>query len=75
MQVSKSQFKARALEFFREVESSGEPLIITDNGRPALEIRPYTPTGEDPRKRLKGSVLGYEQPTEPIEPDAWESGT
>jgi antitoxin (DNA-binding transcriptional repressor) of toxin-antitoxin stability system len=32
--VSKSQFKARALEFFRQVETTGEPLIVTDHGEP-----------------------------------------
>ena len=39
--ISKSQFKAKALEFFRQVEASGEPIVITDNGRPTLEIRRY----------------------------------
>lgn len=41
--ISKSQFKPRALEFFREIEATGRPLIITDNGVPKLEIRPYQP--------------------------------
>ncbi len=31
-QVSKSRFKAQALELFRQVESSGEPLLVTDQG-------------------------------------------
>ena len=43
--VSKSEFKARALEYFRRVERTGEPLIITDRGRPVLKIVPYL---EDP---------------------------
>ncbi len=33
-QVSKSRFKAQALELFHQVESSGEPLVVTDHGRP-----------------------------------------
>jgi PHD/YefM family antitoxin component YafN of YafNO toxin-antitoxin module len=28
--VSKSRFKAQALELFRQVERSGKPIIITD---------------------------------------------
>lgn len=28
------------LEYFREVEATGEPLIVTDRGREVLEIRP-----------------------------------
>jgi hypothetical protein len=34
--VSKSEFKAKALEFFRQIESSGESMIVTDHGKPAL---------------------------------------
>jgi len=30
--VSKSEFKARALEYFRKAERTGEPLITTDRG-------------------------------------------
>jgi prevent-host-death family protein len=41
IQVSKSQFKAKALEFFRQVESTGESVIITDHGVPTLEIKPF----------------------------------
>jgi antitoxin (DNA-binding transcriptional repressor) of toxin-antitoxin stability system len=42
-QVSKSQFKAHALELFREIEASGQTLVVTDHGRPTQEIRPYRP--------------------------------
>ena len=38
--VSKSKLKAEMLEYFREVEASGEPLIVTDHGRETLEMRP-----------------------------------
>lgn len=40
MVVSKGKLKARMLEYFREVERTGEPLIVTDHGREVLEIRP-----------------------------------
>lgn len=46
MVVSKGKLKAKMLEYFREVERTGEPLIVTDHGREVLEIRP---TG---RKRM-----------------------
>jgi prevent-host-death family protein len=39
--VSKSQLKARALEYFREVERAGEELVLTDRGKPVLKIVPY----------------------------------
>jgi prevent-host-death family protein len=38
-QISKFQFKAKALELFRRVETTGLPLVVTDNGKPKLEIR------------------------------------
>ena len=31
-QVSKSRFKAQALELFRQVEASGELLVVNDHG-------------------------------------------
>jgi prevent-host-death family protein len=40
MTVTKSKLKARMLEYFREVERTGEPLIVTDHGREVLEVRP-----------------------------------
>jgi antitoxin (DNA-binding transcriptional repressor) of toxin-antitoxin stability system len=74
-QVSKSEFKARALEYFRLVESSGESLIVTDHGKPTLEVRPYQQeVKRDPLDVLKGSVLRYDDPMEPVGEDDWEAG-
>ena len=72
-QVSKSRFKAHALELFRQVEASGEPLVITDHGRPCLEVRPYRPQTDDPLERLRGSVLRFEDPFEPVAAGDWEA--
>jgi prevent-host-death family protein len=44
--VSKSQLKARMLAYFRAVEATGEPLIVTDGGRPVLRIVPIAPAPE-----------------------------
>lgn len=41
--VSKSVLKAKMLEFFREVEATGEELIVTNNGQPVIRIVPYSP--------------------------------
>lgn len=65
--VSKSRFKARALEYFRQVEATGEALVITDRGRPVLELTPFR--RQDPQEilaSLRGSVLRYDDPTEPV---------
>ena len=71
--VSKSEFKARALEYFRQIESSGEPVVITDHGRPTLEVRPHHPQQRHPLEVLRGSVRRYERPTEPVGEEDWEA--
>lgn len=71
--VSKSQFKARALEFFREIEATGEPLIVTDHGRPALEIRRIVEKERNPLEILRGSVLCYDDPFEPVDLEDWDA--
>jgi prevent-host-death family protein len=38
--VSKSVLKAKMLEYFRQVEETGEELIVTDNGRPVVKVVP-----------------------------------
>ena len=71
--LSKSQFKAKALELFRQIEASGESIIVTDHGEPKLEIRRYRPPARDPLEILRGSVLRYDKPTEPVGEDDWEA--
>ena len=70
--ISKSQFKAKALEFFRQVESTGESLIITDHGIPTLEIKPFKSQESDPFKLLRDTVLQYDAPTEPVGENDWD---
>jgi antitoxin (DNA-binding transcriptional repressor) of toxin-antitoxin stability system len=72
MQISKSQFKANAQQIFRAVEESGEPVVITDHGQPTLEIRRYIQKSSNPLEALRGSVLFYDRPTEPVNADDWE---
>jgi prevent-host-death family protein len=43
--VSKSALKARMLEYFRRVEETGEPLIVTSNRVPVLRIVPFSGRG------------------------------
>ncbi len=72
-EVSKSQFKAKALEYFRQVEASGEAVVVTDHGQPKLEVRRYQPNVRDPLDILRGSVLRYDQPTVPVGDGDWET--
>jgi antitoxin (DNA-binding transcriptional repressor) of toxin-antitoxin stability system len=72
-QVSKSQFKARALEYFRQVEASGEKVIVTDKGQPVIEVRRYQNDNRSPLERLQGSVLELKRPIDPVGDDDWEA--
>ena len=44
--VSKDKLKADMLRYFREVETTGEPLMVTDQGREVLEVRPVKKRGD-----------------------------
>ena len=70
--VSKSRFKPRALNFFREVEQTGKEIIITDRGKPVLKVVPYTEKPEIWLKSLQGTVKRYKKPTDPLTED-WEA--
>lgn len=72
-EISKSQFKAKALEFFRQIEASGESIIVTDKGRPAIEVRRYKSDERSPLEQLRGSVIELQDPFEPVGEDDWEA--
>lgn len=74
METSKSEFKARALEFFRLVEETGDSILVTDRGKPKIEIRLFRGKVRNAQEVLKGSVLRYDDPYEPAESD-WEALT
>ena len=71
--VSKSRFKAHALALFRQVESTGQELIITDRGRPVLKIVPYREDPDRALRLLRETVVRYEAPTEPVGEADWEA--
>lgn len=72
--VSKSLFKAQALEYLRAVQTQKQPLIITHAGKPVIKVTPYQEES-DPEailQSLRGTVLKYEDPTEPVGLEDWE---
>ncbi len=71
-EISKSRFKAHALEIFRHVEMTGEPVIVTDHGTPSLIVRKYEVQIVNVRDMLKGSILRYDSPLEPVGLEDWE---
>jgi prevent-host-death family protein len=80
MVVSKGKLKAKMLEYFREVERTGEPLIVTDHGREVLEVRPVrneTMTAEEVLTWYrsgsgKGLIPDEEELVKPLPIEDWE---
>ncbi|OGY09889.1 MAG: prevent-host-death protein [Candidatus Blackburnbacteria bacterium RIFCSPHIGHO2_01_FULL_44_64] len=75
--ISKSQFKAKALEYLRQVEKKKKPLVITHEGEPVVQIVPYKSTlkkrDQEILESLRGSVLRYDNPNEPVGLEDWEA--
>lgn len=68
--------KTRLSELVRDVEETGESVILQRNGKPVAEIRPFTP-----KKRVRPDLTpdpslrpiltpGYD-PAEPLTEDEW----
>ena len=71
--ISKNQLKAKMLAIFREVEKSGEELIVTDHSRPVLKIVPLTKkkkTFEEVFGPYQGKIK-YTEPLEESTEDEW----
>lgn len=71
LKISKSKFKATALECFRIIQSTQEDIIITDRGKPVLRISPYSEDPEQALNTLQGSVIQFFDPTLPVALEDW----
>lgn len=66
------EFRQRATEIIKEVESSAQPIAIARRGKPVVELRPLKREAED----LIGSVTLIEGTdlTEPVlSPEEWSA--
>ena len=71
--ISKSEFKPKALHYFRIVQKTGKELIVSDHGKPVIKIVPYQDNSLDLLASLRNTVLRYLEPTEPVDSDKWEN--
>ncbi|MND09139.1 hypothetical protein D3C83_322410 [compost metagenome] len=55
------------------MQKTGSPLIVTDRGKPVVEVRPIPLRKQDPLELLHGSVLFYDRPLDPVGEDDWEA--
>lgn len=69
--VTKSAFKPKAFAYLRRVEQ-GEQVCITDRGRPVVDILPHQTEDANALAELRGLVLKYERPLDPVDV-AWEA--
>jgi antitoxin (DNA-binding transcriptional repressor) of toxin-antitoxin stability system len=61
-----------ALKFFRQVQETGQELIITDRAKPVLKIIPFHKQPESVLEELRNSVRRYDDPLEPVGQDDWD---
>jgi prevent-host-death family protein len=67
-QLSAADFKATCLELMERVRETGGEYVVTKHGKPVAKLVPYA----EPSRRsffgsMKGTVLKYERPFEPID--------
>lgn len=55
-QIKASEFKAKCLALIDEVAATGEPVVVTKNGKPMAELVPHRPTQKSPLGIWKGKV-------------------
>ena len=62
--IAAAEFQAKCLRLINEMSEDGEPVTITNRGRPVALLAPVRPEGEDRSiiGALKGSVLAYDDP-------------
>lgn len=71
--IQASEFKARCLALMDDVARTGEVLVVTKNGRPVAELRPYrgvrtpSPFGLHKDVRILGDII------DPVEEQAWKA--
>ena len=65
--ISKAVFKTKACELFRQVEMLGEKVIVTDHGKPTIEIRRYIDGSKTPLDVLRAGIARFD-PDAPFAP-------
>jgi prevent-host-death family protein len=68
--VAAAAFKAQCLELMNRVRETGAEYVVTKHGRPFARLVPYDEPARKPLfGAMKGTVLKYERPLEPIDAD------
>jgi prevent-host-death family protein len=65
--VPAAQFKATCLELMDKVKATGAEYVITKHGKPVAKLVPIAPKRRGIFGSMKGTVLKYERPFDPID--------
>jgi prevent-host-death family protein len=68
--IKASEFKARCLKLMDEVAQSGEPLVVTKNGRPIAQLTPISRERRSIWGLHKGQIEILGDIIEPIDADS-----
>lgn len=70
--LAAADFKARCLELMDRVRETGAEYVITKHGEPVAKLVPYKSKQRTPVfGSLKGTVLKYDRPLDPLD-DEWD---
>jgi prevent-host-death family protein len=68
--IAAGAFKARCLDLMDRVRETGAEYVITKHGRPVAKLVPVVETARQPLfGSMRGTVLGYDRPFDPIDGD------
>jgi prevent-host-death family protein len=71
-QIGAAGFKARCLELMDRVRETGVEYVVTKHGEPVAKLVPYTRPGRVALfGSMRGTVLKYERPLDPVDGD-WD---
>ena len=74
--IAAAAFQAKCLRIINELREDGEPVTITNRGKPVAVLSPVRPERETRSiiGAMKGSVLAYDNPFGPaIDPSEWDA--
>ena len=74
--IAAAAFQAKCLRIINEMGEDGEPVTITNRGRPVAVLSPARPAREDRSiiGAMQGSVLAYDDPFMPAtDPADWNA--
>ena len=74
--IAAAAFQAKCLRIINRMGEDGEPVTITNRGRPVALLSPVRPAREERSilGAMKGSVLAYDDPFRPAaDPAEWDA--